>query len=138
MILWSQNDMKMISCIVYLMYKEHVLYSVKSEATSGELIHQYYLLGVIKATSTTPSPLKKINHSLIETRKCCEKSSHHRLPLSFLQQIRSSPTNICFSVERSFVRSKPTCPVFFPLNSTFSQEAIPHQKMQKLILTLLR
>ena len=128
MILWSQNDMKMISCIVYLMYKEHVLYSVKSEATSGELIHQYYLLGVIKATSTTPSPLKKINHSLIETRKCCEKSSHHRLPLSFLQQITSSPTNICFSIERSFVRSKPTCPVFFPQTAHFRKRQFPIRK----------
>ena len=37
----------------------HVLYSVMSEATSVELIYQYYLLGVIKATSSTPNPPKK-------------------------------------------------------------------------------
>lgn len=44
---------------MYFMYKQHVLYFVKSEATSGELISQYYLLGVIKATSTTPPPPRK-------------------------------------------------------------------------------
>ena len=33
---------------------------------------------------------------------------------------------------------KHTCPVFFPSNNTFSQEATFHQKMRKLIVTLLR
>ena len=40
--------------------------------------------------------------------------------------------------ERSSDRGKYTCLVFFPSNNTFSHEAIFHQKMRKLIVTLLR